>query len=64
MKIKKGNEFVCIKNVKRKQENCFYLKGHLYLSIFDDCITNEFGENNHYWNPKDTRYKKHFVKLK
>jgi hypothetical protein len=64
MKIKKGDKFVCIKNVKGKKDNCFYFKGHFYLSIFDDCITDEFQQANHYWGGRYSSNKKHFVKLK
>ena len=64
MKIKKGNEFVCIKKVVIK---CFdkiteYKKGFIYISEKDNCITNESGDINHYWNFKvNTKY---FVKIK
>ena len=37
MVIKKGDYFECI-------------KGKQYRSDQDDCITNESGDINHYWN--------------
>jgi hypothetical protein len=64
MKIKKGDKFVCIKSLRKNYQKCFYIKGHMYFSIFDSCITDELGSPNHYWGSKYNGSKKHFVKLK
>jgi hypothetical protein len=63
MKIKKGNEFVCIKKVIMKFSKITeYKKGFIYISEKDDCITNESGDKNHQWDVKyNIRY---FVKIK
>ena len=64
MKIKKGNSFVCIKNVvMNKAKNITYEKGYLYLSEADECITNKDLDVKHNW-PKGTHPKRFFVKLK
>ena len=63
MKIKKGNEFVCIKKVVMKDCNTIeYKKGFIYISELDNCITNESGSVNHYWNIESNI--KYFVKIK
>ena len=64
MKIKKGDIFVCIKEVRKNYQKSFYIKGNLYSSIFDGCITDELGSENHYWGGRYNGNKKHFVKLK
>jgi hypothetical protein len=61
MKIKIGDKFVCIKKVHRKNEKCFYLKGHIYESVFNYSITDMNGDENHKWSDKAYKY---FVKLK
>lgn len=63
MRIKKGNEFVCIKKVVMKVSKVTeYKKGFVYISELDDCITNESGDKNHNWNFKGNI--KYFVKIK
>ena len=63
MKIKKGNTFVCIKKVHIKNERCFYLKGRLYYSEIDDCITDEQNTKDHKWSIKKL-HKKYWLKIK
>ena len=64
MRIKKGNEFVCIKKVVMKGSKVTeYKKGFIYISELDDCITNESGNVNHFWNTEKI-IKKYFIKLK
>lgn len=63
MRIKKGNEFVCIKKVVMSDCNTTeYRKGFIYISEKDNCITNESGDKNHHWNFKGNI--KYFVKIK
>lgn len=54
MEIKKGNRFVCTKDVimeGSRQVN--YVKGDVYTSEQDGCITNMLGETWHSWtNPE------------
>ena len=63
MEIKKGDWFVCVKKVHRKNEKCFYLKGQLYKSEIDYCITDEENNKGHKWTKKKL-HKKYWLKLK
>ncbi len=61
--IRQGDKFVCIKKVvMRGTHKIEFKKGYIYTSHKDNCITNESGEFEHYWNTK--KNSKHFVKLK
>ena len=48
--IKEGIYYLCIKTVVMK-ESCAisYIRGHVYKSEKDMCITDEQGETNHMW---------------
>tara|TARA_R110000772_G_scaffold61764_1_gene139026 strand:- start:364 stop:555 length:192 start_codon:yes stop_codon:yes gene_type:complete len=63
MKIKKGDNFVCIKTVIMiPDEEIAYKKGVVYFSDKKNCITSENLNKNHSASGKWA--KKHFVKLK
>ena len=63
MVIQKGDVFECIKDVVMEDnDEIAYEKGKQYRSDQDDCITNESGDINHYWNNVDYT-KDHFRKI-
>jgi hypothetical protein len=50
--VKKGDKFLCIKDVVMNgfsNGTISYYKGKVYTSDSDDCITDEQGDQNHYW---------------
>ena len=50
MKIKKGDRFLCIKDVRMEDDNrLVYSEGEVYESEVDKCITNDEGDINHEW---------------
>lgn len=62
MKIKIGNEFVCIKKVIMDDKSVKYIKGKIYCcENTNDSIINESNQE-HYWT--QSNLKKHFVKIK
>ena len=61
MKIKKGDSFVCIKEVKMDSGVIEYLKGVVYHSDIKHCITDQGGNARHVWSDLADKY---FVKLK
>jgi len=64
-KIKKGQEFVCIKKVIMDESKIeAYSKGYIYKSEMDLCITNNDNEKNHSWTSLDKTTKKYFLKIK
>jgi hypothetical protein len=65
MKIKKGDSFVCIKNVVMNNDckDIYYRKGYVYNSEINGYITNDKLNKGHGWS-KSTEAKKYFVKLK
>ena len=63
MVIKEGDYFECIKDVIMEADGeIAYIKGKQYQSVQDDCITNELGGINHYWN-NVTYTEDHFKKI-
>lgn len=50
--IKKGDKFECIKTVimDGNPEDVAYTEGALYISNFDGCITDNQGNEGHYWS--------------
>jgi hypothetical protein len=52
MQIKKGDRFLCIKNVEMdgNPDDISYIKDKIYVSEEDGCITDEGGNTNHWWN--------------
>jgi len=48
--IKKGDKFRCIKDVVMSNGGVAYLKGKIYTSEEDGCITNEQGNTYHHWD--------------
>ena len=63
MVIKKGDYFECIKDViMEDRDEIVYIKGKQYRSDQDNCITNELGGINHYWN-NVTYTEDHFKKF-
>ena len=63
MVIKEGDYFECIKDVIMEDNNeIAYKKGKQYRSDQDDCIANELGGINHYWN-NVTYTEDHFKKF-
>ena len=64
-KIKEGQEFVCIKNVRMTGTGTLaYTKCNIYKSDEDFCITNNQLETNHSWTRYDKETKKYFLKIK
>lgn len=61
--IKKGDSFVCIKDVIMSDDDSLvYKKGFVYTSEQDGCITDEDSDINHHWDNIDyTRL--YFVKI-
>ena len=50
IKIHKGDKFLCKKTVVDYfGDEVMYIKGKVYISEQDDCITDEQGEKNHFW---------------
>ena len=61
MEIKKGDKFLCIKDVKMwHTEEVTYNQGNVYNSEQDGCITNNKGDTNHVWAGVETV--RHFFK--
>lgn len=62
--IKKGDRFVCIKNVVMNDGDIAYLKGEEYISECDGCITNRNEQKNHTWsnNPREDKWWDYFTK--
>lgn len=61
MKIKKGDKFLCIRNVRMKNDNILvYSEGEVYKSEVDKCITNDEGDRNHQW--EDVIYTERYFK--
>ena len=56
MEIKKGNKFLCIKDVEMDDDRTIYYAGETYISEIDGCITDESGDAHHSWI--DTKYVK------
>lgn len=55
MEIKKGDKFLCIKDVKMwHTEEVTYNQGNVYTSEQDGCITNNKGDTNHVWAGVET----------
>jgi len=62
--IEQGDEFACIKTLRMNPSNDIkYIKGYVYKSDNDGCITNCDGEKFHQWDCGKT-FKKHFLYLK
>lgn len=58
---KSGEWFLCHKTVTMKDDGeVVYKKGEFYKSEIDNCITNLFGEQLHYW--RETDWTKFFKK--
>lgn len=51
--IRKGDVFECIQHVILDDGSVAYVKGKVYASEKDDCITDETHEDNHYWNVQE-----------
>lgn len=47
--IRKGEKFECIKDVIMTDDILAYMKGKIYLSEADDCITDARGDTKHQW---------------
>lgn len=47
--IRKGEKFECIKDVIMVDGNLAYMKGEIYLSETNGCITNVQGNTKHQW---------------
>lgn len=61
MKIKKGTRWVCIKDVVMEGTGeVAYIKGNVYLSEQDGCLTNEQLEVGHFWL-EDSTIKEYFI---
>ena len=61
MKIKKGDKFLCIRDVRMEDSNrLVYAEGEVYESEVDKCITNDEGDINHQW--EDVIYTNEYFK--
>lgn len=49
MKIKKGDKFLCIKDVVMDDDSIEYYAGKTYISEENGCITDESGTKEHRW---------------
>lgn len=54
--IKAGQWFRCIKDVTMNDGTTDYLKGKVYQSFFDKCITDENGQKKHMWVANAEQY--------
>lgn len=62
MKIKKGDRFLCIKDVAMDGGGVTYRKGNTYLSELNGCITDDDYDIHHNW--KGIKYfNEHFEKI-
>ena len=63
VKIYEGDVFLCTKTVEMEDDGeKVYIKGKMYVSQQDSCITNEKGEINHYWD-NISCFDEHFVRI-
>lgn len=59
--IKEGDKFKCVKDViMNDSDERAYIKGHVYMSEQDECITDEEGFVSHFWETRDAD--KYFVR--
>ena len=59
--IKEGDKFKCVKDVIMNDSGeTAYIKGHVYMSEQDECITDEQGFVSHFWGTRDAD--KYFVR--
>ena len=61
-KIKKGDEFLCTEDFKMNDGSIAFIKGKIYKSEFDDCLTDSWGINDHYMNTCDI-FSDHFKSI-
>lgn len=58
MKIYKGQQFLCVEDVimedEDEDESIAYIKGNVYHSEIDGCITDIQGDTKHEWNSPET----------
>lgn len=56
MKIYKGQQFLCVEDVimEDEDESIAYIKGNVYHSEIDGCITDMQGDTEHEWNSPET----------
>lgn len=61
--IKKGDKFRCIKTLIYANSDLWYLKGRIYQSDMDGCITDEDGDMDHEWTGKkaEKEIEKYFI---
>lgn len=62
MDIKKGDKFKCIKDVimNENSKDIAYVKGKIYTSEEDECITDDRGNIHHRWHGDEIN--KYFIK--
>ena len=61
MEIKKGDKFLCKESVVMYNGAIDYIKGKVYTSDLDGCITDEEGTVKHWWGG-DERTSEYFVR--
>lgn len=49
MRVKEGKQYLCTKSVYMDDGELDYIKGKVYLSENEDCITDEQGDDFHVW---------------
>lgn len=63
MKIKVGDKFLCIRDVRMEDDNrLVYSEGEVYKSEVNSCITDDEGDVNHQWE-RITYTEQYFKKL-
>ena len=50
MKVIKGKQYLCKQDVIMDDGELAYIKGRVYTSEHDDCITDEDGDSKHEWH--------------
>jgi hypothetical protein len=64
MKAKEGDVFACIKTLVMDDKSISFIKGCIYVSLYDNFITNEKNNDRHEFKKCSKFLKKHFIKLK
>ena len=62
-KILKGDKFKCLEDVEMKHTHQIaYKQDNIYISEKNDCVTDEFGDIDHYWE-EGCEFEKYFIKI-
>lgn len=61
--IKKGDKFLCTKDYVMDDQTIAYYEGKEYLSEYDNCLTDEGGDDYHFMGQDDPFFDEHFKLL-